>query len=42
MFLTSATVAAYWPVLNCGFVDLDDPDNVTMNPQGDALGDHHL
>lgn len=33
LFLASATVAVYWPVVNCGFVDLDDPDNVTINPQ---------
>jgi protein O-mannosyl-transferase len=30
--LAAATVAAFWPVTNAGFVDFDDPAYVTENP----------
>ena len=30
--LISATLAAYWPVLNCEFVNYDDDKRVTENP----------
>jgi protein O-mannosyl-transferase len=30
--LAVAVSAAYWPALNCDFVQLDDPDYVTSNP----------
>ena len=29
--LAALTLAAYWPVLRCGFINLDDPDYVTAN-----------
>src|ERR1019366_4909565 len=32
VLLASLTVAAYWPVLQCGFVNYDDPLYVTANP----------
>ncbi len=32
LFLVVATLAAYWPLMRCGFVSLDDDVYVTANP----------
>ncbi len=31
--LALATLAVYWPATRCGFINYDDPDYVTANPQ---------
>jgi tetratricopeptide (TPR) repeat protein len=31
--LALATLAVYWPATRCDFIDFDDPDYVTANPQ---------
>jgi tetratricopeptide (TPR) repeat protein len=31
--LAAAVLAAFWPVMRCDFVEYDDPDYVTRNPQ---------
>src|SRR5205814_5113693 len=41
LLLAAATVAAYWPVSRFEFIDLDDPEYVTLNPYiGHGLGWH--
>src|SRR6266404_6165405 len=30
--LIGGTLAAFWPVLSCGFINFDDPDYVTRIP----------
>ena len=36
VLVAALTVAAYWPVLQCGFVNYDDPLYVTANPHVQA------
>ncbi len=36
VLLASVTVAAYWPLLQCGFINYDDPLYVTANSQVQA------
>ena len=32
VLLAGLTLAVFWPVVHCGFINLDDPDYVTNNP----------
>ena len=32
LLLVAVTLAVYWPVMRCDFVNYDDPDYFTSNP----------
>jgi hypothetical protein len=32
LLLVAVTLAVYWPVMRCDFVNYDDPDYFTANP----------
>ena len=36
LLLAAATLAVWWPVVHCDFLDLDDPDYFTANPHVQA------